>query len=134
MSKENVESIKGIYAAFSTGDVAGVVGRMSSSIVWNEAQNVPYADGNLYVGPEAAANGVFARCIGEWNRFTVAIDEILDAGDAVISFGRHLGTFKATGKAMRTQLVHAWRVVDGKAVRSQQYADTLQLARVTGHA
>ena len=134
MSKENVALIKGIYDAFSTGDVAGVLGRMSPSIVWNEAENFPYADGNPYVGPEAVANGVFARCIGEWNGFTVAIDEILDAGDTVIALGRYLGTYKATGKSMRTQLVHDWRVVDGKAVRFQQYADTLQVARVTDPA
>ena len=134
MSKENVALIEGIYDAFSTGDVAGVLGRMSPSIVWNEAENFPYADGNPYVGPEAVANGVFARCIGEWNGFTVAIDEILDAGDTVIALGRYLGTYKATGKSMRAQLVHVWRVVDGKAVRFQQYADTLQVARVTGLA
>ena len=134
MSKENVALIKGIYDAFSTGDVAGVLGRMSPSIVWNEAENFPYADGNPYVGPEAVANGVFARCIGEWNGYTVAIDEILGAADAVIALGRYLGTYKATGKSMSTQLAHVWRVVDAKAVRFQQYADTLQVARVTGSA
>lgn len=134
MSKENVALIKGIYDAFSAGDVAGVLGRMSPSIVWNEAENFLYADGNPYVGPEAVATGVFARCIGEWNGFTVAIDEIVDGGDTVIALGRYLGTYKATGNSMRTQLVHVWRIADGKAVRFQQYADTLQVARVTGSA
>src|SRR5271163_3048120 len=98
MSKENVELIKGMYEGFSAGDVPGVLGRMSPSIVWNEAENFIYADGNPYVGPEAILHGVFARCIGEWDGFTVAIDEILDAGDSVIALGRYLGRHKKTGE------------------------------------
>jgi len=132
MSESNVELIRGIYDAFAVGDVAGVLGRMSPDIVWNEAENFPYADGNPYVGPEAVAGGVFARCASEWDGFAVAVDELLDAGDNVVALGHYLGAYKATGKSMRTQLVHVWRVADGKAVRFQQYADTLQVARVTG--
>jgi ketosteroid isomerase-like protein len=132
MSKENVDLIRGIYDAFAAGDVAGVLGRMGSEMLWNEAENFPYADGNPYVGPEAIANGVFARCISEWDGFTVAVNEILDAGDTVVALGRYIGIYKATGKPMRAQLVHIWRIADGKATRFQQYADTLQVARVTG--
>ena len=134
MSKENVALIKGIYDCFAVGDVPGVLGRMSPAIVWNEAQNFPYADGNPYVGPQAVLNGVFARCMSEWDGFTVAIDEILDAGDTVVALGHYLGSYKATGKAMRTQLVHVWRVTGGKAAQFQQYADTLQVARAIGTA
>jgi hypothetical protein len=132
MSKENVALIKAIYDAFSTGDVPGVLGRMSPSIVWNEAENFPYADKNPYNGPDAIANGVFGRIMMEWDGFQVVPEEILDAGDTVVALGRYLGTFKATGKQQHTQMVHVWRVVDGKAARFQQYADTLQVARVTG--
>jgi ketosteroid isomerase-like protein len=134
MSKENVAVVRGIYDAFAAGDVAGVLGRMSPNIVWNEAENFPYADGNPYVGPEAVANGVFARCASEWDGFAVAIDEILDAGDTIVALGRYLGAYKATGRAQRTQLVHVWRLEGGKATRFQQYADTLQVARVIGAA
>jgi ketosteroid isomerase-like protein len=130
VSKDNVALIKGIYAGFAAGDVAAVLGRMSPSIVWNEAENFPYADGNPYVGPDAVAN--VARCISQWDGFAVAVDEILDAGDAVVVLGRYLGTYKATGESMRAQLAHIWRIADGKAVAFQQYADTLQVARVTG--
>ena len=130
MSAENVAVIRGMYDAFATGDVGGVLGAMSPGIVWNEAENFPYADGNPYVGPEAVANGVFMRCATEWDGFAVAADEILDAGDTVVALGHYLGTYKATGKAMRTQMVHVWRMENGKAGRFQQYADTLQVAQV----
>jgi ketosteroid isomerase-like protein len=130
MSKENVALIRGIYDAFTAGDVAGVLGRMSPDIVWSEAENFPYADRNPYVGPQAVAEGVFARCISEWDGFGVEIEEILDAGDTVVALGRYVGKYKSTGKPMRAQMVHVWRIKGGKAARFQQYADTAQVLRV----
>ena len=130
MGSANVELVRGVYAAFAKGDIMGVLSRMSPGIVWNEAENFPYADGNPYVGPEAVARGVFSRCVGEWEGFGVVPGEILDAGDTVVVLGRYVGTFKATGRSQNTQMVHVWRVAGGKLVAFQQYADTLQVARV----
>ncbi len=132
MSSQNVELVQGIYDAFAAGDVAGVLARMSPDIVWNEAENYPYADGNPYVGPMAVASGVFARCVGEWDGFAVAVVEILDAGDTIVALCRYRGVFKATGRHQNAQVVHVWRVAEGKVSRFQQYADTLQVARVSG--
>lgn len=134
MSQENVDLIRGLYDAFAAGDVPGVLGVMSPDIVWMEAESYPYADGNAYVGPQAVLEGVFARCIDEWDGFAVEIDEILDAGDTVVAFGRYTGTYKATGTSQSTQLVHVWRIEDGEIVRYQQHADTLHVARVMGSA
>lgn len=132
MSAENVAVIKGLYAAFSAGDVPAVLGSMSPNIVWNEAENFPYADNNPYSGPEAIATGVFARCIGEWDGFAVAMDDLIDGGDRVIALGRYSGSFKETGSQMNPQAVHVWTLKDGKIVAFQQYIDTLDVARATG--
>lgn len=134
VSKENVELIRGLYDSFAAGDVPGVLGVMSPDIVWNEADNHPYADGNPYVGPQAVLEGVFARCIGEWEGFAVEIDEILAAGDTVVAFGRYTGTYKATGTPQSTRLVHVWRLKDGRIAAYQQHADTLHVAQVMGRA
>ena len=134
MSEQNVDLVRAIYDAFAAGDVAGVVALMSPDIVWNEAENFPYADGNPYCGPDAILAGVFARLGSEWEGFAALPEEFLDAGDTVVVLGRYRGTCKATGLAMDAQLAHVWRVAGGKAVRFQQYTDTLQAARVTGKA
>jgi len=132
MSLENLQLIRGIYEAFGRGDVPGVVGAMAPDMVWNEAENFPYADGNPYCGPEAILGGVFARLGSEWDGFAATPEEYLDAGDTVVVLGRYHGICKATGLAMDAQLAHVWRVAEGKAARFQQYTDTLQAARVTG--
>ena len=132
MSQQNVDLIRAIYGAFATGDVPSVLSRMSPDIVWAEAENFPYADDSPYRGPDAVLSGVFARLGGEWDGFAASPEEYLDAGDTVVVLGRYRGTYKATGRALDAQLVHVWRVADGKAAAFQQYTDTLQTARVTG--
>ncbi|HEX8526377.1 nuclear transport factor 2 family protein [Allosphingosinicella sp.] len=132
MSDESVAVVRAIYDAFAAGDVAGVVSRMSPDIVWNEAENFPYADGNPYRGPDAILGGVFARLGGEWDGFAAVPEEFLGAGDTAVVLGRYRGTHKATGRSMDAQFAHVWRVADGKAERFQQYTDTLQAARATG--
>lgn len=88
----NADLVRGVYESFAAGDVDAVLGAMSPDIVWTEAENFPYADGNPYVGPQAVLEGVFARCNGEWDGFGVEVEEILDAGDTVVALGRYVGT------------------------------------------
>ena len=132
MSAENVSIIKELYDAFAAGDVPGVLGAMSPDIVWNEAENFPYADSNPYQGPEAIAAGVFSRCIGEWDGFAVSMTDLIDGGDRVIALGRHNGSYKKTGGSMNPQAAHVWTLKDSKIVAFQQYIDTLDVARATG--
>jgi ketosteroid isomerase-like protein len=134
MSQQNVDLVRAIYAAFAAGDMPGVLSLVSPDIVWNEAENFPYADGNPYLGAEAVLQGVFARIGAEWDGFGATPDEILDAGDTVVVLGRYRGTFKGTGKRLDAQLAHVWRIAGGKAARFQQYTDTLQTAQVIGAA
>lgn len=126
----SVETVLAIYEAFARGDIPGVLARFHDDIVWIEAENFPYADGNPYVGPEAVLSGVFARCGSEWEGFGVEIDELIDAGQIVVARGWYTGTYKATGRPQRTQLAHIWRMRDGKVASFQQHADTLHVARV----
>jgi len=134
MSAENVSLVKGIYAAFGTGDVPAVIAAMSPEIEWNEAENFPYADGNPYVGAEAILGGVFARLASEWDGFHVEPEQFLDAGDTVVMTGRYAGTCRGTGSAMNPQVAHIWTVADGKVTGFQQLVDTLAVARAMGIA
>ncbi len=124
MSASNVDLIRGLYAKFSAGDVPGVLAMFAPDVVWNEAENFPYADNNPYEGPEAVLNGVFARLGAEWDGWAVEPEQLLDAGDTVVALGRYRGAHKATGKAIHPQMVHVWTIKNGKVARFQQYADT----------
>jgi len=128
----NADPVRALYAAFAKGDMPATLATMAPDIVWNEAENYPYADRNPYVGPEAILMGVFARIRGDWDGFAAISDELIDGGDTIVSLGHYSGTSKATGKAMRAQFAHVFRVKNGQIASFQQYADTLGTAIALG--
>lgn len=135
MRQFNLDTVKGVYAAFSAGDIPAVLGVMSPGIVWNEAENnLPLAQGNPYVGPQAVLEGVFIRLGEEFDGFTVVPERYLADGDTVVMSGRYTAVARATGLPVNPQVVHVWTFDDGKVASFQQHADTLGIAIATGRA
>jgi len=119
--------VQGMYDAFAVGDVESVVAAMAEDIVWNEAENFPYADGNPYVGSQAIVEGVFGRIVAEWDYWELDLQDKLQRGNRIAFFGRYNAKHKESGKTISAQFVHVWEVVDGRAANFQQYADTAQV-------
>ena len=94
MSEENVEFVKGIYGAFSRGDVPAVLGAFADDIEWFEAEGMPY--GGLHRGPEAVAQNVFGPITEDVDGFALVLEEFLDSGESVAAVVRYTGTGKAT--------------------------------------
>jgi ketosteroid isomerase-like protein len=132
MSEQNVALVRSIYEAFGRGDIPAVLAAMSADMIWNEAENFPYADGNPYVGHDAIVGGVFARLGGEWDGFAAVPEEFIDAADTVVVLGRYRGAYKATGKSIDAQMAHVWRIAGGKVVRFDQRTDTYQVRSAVG--
>lgn len=134
MAKSSRELVEGIYAAFATGDMESFGAALAPDVVWNEAENYPYADRNPYRGFQQIVEGVFARTAEDFDGFAAAMNDIVDGGDRVVAMGRYSGTCKRTGKPLDVQAAHVWTVEKGKVVRFQQYIDTLGTARAMGTA
>jgi ketosteroid isomerase-like protein len=125
----NAEPVRALYEAFAKGDMPAALATMAADIVWNEAENYPYSDRNPYIGPQAVLMGVFARIGADWEGFAAVSDELIEARETIVSLGHYSGTNKATGKPMRAQFAHVFRVKNGQIAAFQQYADTLGTAR-----
>ncbi|MHA6288523.1 nuclear transport factor 2 family protein [Maricaulis sp. CAU 1757] len=121
------EVAESMYAAFATGDVDRFVSLMHPDIVWNEAENYPYADRNPYIGPDAVMEGVMGRTAEAWEGFAATPSEMIVEGDRVAVLGRYTGTYRATGEAINAQFVHVMTIEDGQAVSFQQFTDTWQV-------
>ena len=127
----NVELLRHLYDAFGRGDIATVLGMMSSDIHWYQAESNPYQpSGEAWVGPDAVLHNLFARIGSEWDAFAVHPRSFYGASNTVIVEGRYTGTYKATGKHLDCQMCHVWDVKDGKVTRFQQYVDTAKLEEV----
>lgn len=132
-SPDNVSIIDGMYKSFATGDVPAVLAAFNANIIWNEAENFPYADRNPYKGPDAVVDGVFARLGSEWDYWNLVDIELHDmANDQVLATGRYQAKYKKNGKTIDAQFAHLWTLKEGKVLNFQQYADTKQVTDVVG--
>jgi uncharacterized protein len=100
-SNANVETVRGMYGSFAAGDAPAVLAKMSPDIIWHEAESNSLADGNPYRGPQAVAEGVFARLGQEWETFTLTDQTLYGVGDnMVLVTGRYQGKHAITGKTI----------------------------------
>lgn len=129
MSQERVDTVRGMYAAFGTGDIPTIIAALDPQVEWWEAEGFIYADQNPYVGPNAVFEGVFMRIGGEWDGFAVTPEDVLDAGDTIIGYGYYSGTYNKTGQHVRAQFAHFFTFRNAKVVKFQQYTDTAQFQR-----
>lgn len=135
MRPSNLEVIRGVYAAFARGQIPAVLAAMAPDITWNEAEhNLPFADGNPYIGPQAVLEGVFMRLAEDFEGFAVVPERFFADGDWVVMAGRYTATAKATGLPVHPQVVHVWMLQEGRIRSFQQHVDTLGLALATARA
>lgn len=128
-SPKNVSIVDGAYKAFAVGDVPAVLSSLDANVVWNEAENFPYADGNPYKGPDAVLTGVFTRIGSEWEYFKLADIKLFEmSNDYVLATGRYQAKYKKNSATIDAQFAHLWKLKDGKVIGFQQYVDTKQVA------
>ena len=128
--KQNVEVIKSLYNAFSTGDMPTVLGLMHPEITWNEAESNSLADGNPYIGPPGGVLIASSRLGANHEYFGLQDLKIHGMSDnMVLATLRYDAKVKATGKSYNAQAAHLWTLDDkGKITAFQQFVDTKKLA------
>jgi len=119
MSK-NVDVVQGLYASFARGDVPAVLAALDTGIDWNAPSSVFGEKGH------ASGSDDVGRFFGELGSYfpelAVRPKECLDAGDAVVVLGHHVG--RGENGAFDADFVHVWRLRDGKATSFHEVADT----------
>lgn len=120
---QNVDALRALYDAFAVGDIPAVLAALDANIEWTDAEGFPY--GGTYRGPDAILQGVFMRLGAEWDGYSAVPSDFVDGGEKVVAIGMYSGTYKATGKAFRAPFAHLWEFRNGKAVRFEQFTDTV---------
>jgi ketosteroid isomerase-like protein len=122
----NVEVVRSFYEAIPRGDLDGALATLAADVAWTESAGFPYA--GTHVGPDAVRDNVLHRLGTEWDPFVFDLDELLDAGDAVVGVGTYSGMYKATGKQMQARVAHVFKVRDGKIRSFEQFVDSARVA------
>jgi len=126
----NARIVLSLYEAFADGDTDTILEIIHPDVVWIESEGIPY--GGTFIGRDAVFEGVFAKIAEEWDFFTAEVNEVIFAGDVVITLGQDSGTYKATGKSMVAPTASFWTLnPQGQVVKFVQYIDTLAVVEAT---
>jgi ketosteroid isomerase-like protein len=135
MSRENVELVRTIHAAYGAGDYEAVFSLLDEDIEW--AEPTDSAGASTYHGHD----GVRA-CTVSWvgtfgATFRYEPEEFTDLGEHVLVRARQSGKGRTSGVEVSMETFNVWTVRDGKVTRMRMFrqrSDALEAAGVPATA
>jgi uncharacterized protein len=116
---ENVEIVRRGYELFAAGDLQGVAELFAPEAEMPAAGGLG-VEGSMGVnrGPEGML-AAMQEGLDAFEEFRVEIEELIEAGDAVLATVVISGRGRASGLEQQQRLVHLWIVRDGKVVHGE---------------
>lgn len=123
----NLDTVRAMYAAFGSGDIAGVLKHMDEAIVWI----TPGSSAVPLSGARRGIGGVreFFEELGRRMEFHVFdVRDMIAQQNRVVALVHYEGRDRATGRGFSADSAMLWTFGNGKAIRFQEYTDTEALA------
>lgn len=126
--QDNLQVVQALYDAFGRGDMPAILDTLAEDIDWlfvGQPADVPFA-GHRHGHDQMIEffTIVAQTCeVLEWGP-----DEMIAAGDKVVSLGHERVKVKATGRVVESAWAHVFTVENGKIVRLREYYDTATMA------
>ena len=121
MSEQDVETVRGGYEAFNSGNPDGVLERLAAEVEWVEpgGGNAP---SGTFTSPQSVGEEVFP-VVGEYfEEFTAEPENFDDQGDTIVVTGRFKGKAKS-GAELDATFEHVYQMEDGKIKRLENNVD-----------
>jgi uncharacterized protein len=121
MSEQDVETVRGGYDAFNTGNPGGVLERLDAEVIWIEpgGGNAPSGTFN---GPQSVGDDVLSAVPQHFDEFTAEPENFDDQGDRIVVTGRFKGKAKS-GAELDAAFEHVYEMKDGKIARLENNVD-----------
>ena len=121
MSEQDVETIRGGYEDFNSGNPQGVLERLDPDVEWIEpgGGNAP---SGTFRGPQSVGDDVFSAVPQYFDEFTAEPENFDDQGDTVVVTGRFKGKAKS-GADLDASFEHVYDMKEGKIARLENKVD-----------
>ena len=133
MSQENVEIVRRVYEASARRDTETVLSLYASDIEWDMRRN-PY--GELFETDVRIGHAELRAWFREWyaafEDFEHECDELIDAGDHVVTVGTDRCRGRESGVQVERTLAGVWTLRNGKVVRVVWFASKEQALHEVG--
>ena len=124
VSRENVEVVRRIYEAWLGGEDDAALELIDPAFELHPAEGTDWVGlEDLYRGHEGMRD-YLALIYEVFDDYRAEVEDMLDAGDQVVSLAVEHARGKASGAAVEARhTAHVWTLRDGKAVRLELFWD-----------
>jgi ketosteroid isomerase-like protein len=129
MSSRNVEIVRRLYQDFNQGALDSMLEGANADVEFDASERLP--DEGVIRGRDAYRR-FFERTFDTWERFVVEVDELLDAGDAVVALVRLSGVGKSSQVTVEESTAHVIWLREGRPYRVKVFADRDDALRAAG--
>src|SRR5512132_512175 len=121
MSEQDVETVRGAYTEFNSGNPQGVLDVLVEDVEWIEpgGGNAPSGTFN---SPQSVGDDVFSAIPQYFDEFTAEPENFDDQGDRVVVTGRFKGKAKS-GAELDAAFEHTFDMRDGKVAGFENKPD-----------
>ena len=120
--QENVNVVKGLFADFGRGDVAGVLGRLTEDVEWRLAGPTELTYAGIHRGRDQVAQ--FFKLLADTAEFELfEPQEYIAQGNKVVTLGHYTGKTK-NGGSFDSDFVMVFTLRNGKVVAFQEFLDS----------
>jgi ketosteroid isomerase-like protein len=127
MSQENVEIVRGTYAAFERGDISAALDDAAPDLVTYRAD----PEAATWHGPEG-----FLQALADWtegfDHFSAKAEEFIEAGDRVIVRVHQRASGKSSGAPVEADFWFVHTLIEGKVTRLDMFASEAPALEAAG--
>ena len=133
MSDENVEIVRGVYDAAARRDGAGVLAAYDAEVEWDvsRAAIAPLVGERIYHGHQGLRR-FFDDYHDAWEQIDYRYDELIDAGEHVLSVDVESGLGRSSGAEVEFTQYAVWTIRDRKIVHVRWFADRDEALEAAG--
>ena len=129
MSEENVEAIRAVYERFSKGDFRASLDVVDPNVLFVLPSGFP--ESGTYLGVARLVE--YTRGFLEpWTRITIEAEDIVDAGDCVVTTVRQRGVGKESGAATELRYFQVWSFRGPRVIRIENFRERAEALEAVG--
>ncbi len=129
MSAENVQIVADLYELYGRGDVEALLAKVDPDVEVDLTDRLP--DEEVIRGREAYRS-FLEEGFDIWAEFRVEVEELVDAGDAVVVMVRTVAVGEGSGVEVSERVAHVVWLRDGRAYRLKMFANRAAALEATG--
>jgi ketosteroid isomerase-like protein len=124
MSQENVEVVRGLFAALDDQDWEAALGFFDPEVEWSPTEGT-------FHGPEGVLSSL-VEWLEPWEEHHIEAEEFMEAGDQVVAVIHLTGRGAGSGMEIDQRFFQVYAVGNGKIIRMVEFVRRAEALEVAG--